>query len=385
MGEIATIDGGTKLDRFKAAMLADGRREQLLASLPRHVNPERFERNMTTALMQQPEMLAYDPRLVFREVARVAGLGLLLDKELGEAYLIEAWNSKTRQKEPQARIGYRGMIKLAKQSGQYTRVYAREVHQNDQYDVVQGTREELVHRPVLHGASGEVIEYYAVAQMKDGNAEFERMTLDEVLAIRDRSDAWKAFDSGKIKSTPWGTDEGEMAKKTVIRRLCKRLDQSPELATAIQIEDEAEFASMRDITPKPSERRAPAAPKPALIAPSPKVGNRATASKEKRTDKPYGGKAAKQPEPEPEPQETQPLYDEAESTEQLASLRQELDQPLNKDELTEVVDRWRTSVWQMLPKHQKLAVAALAVRVLDVFGDDDGPSFFPEQEGGAER
>ncbi|MGH6791823.1 MAG: recombinase RecT, partial [Methyloceanibacter sp.] len=213
MGEVATISGPSKLERFVADVLAGGRREQLMAALPAHIKPERFEREFSNALMQQPELLAYDARLVFREIARVANLGLRMEKDLGEAYLIEAYNYKTKRKEPQVRIGYRGMIKLAKQSGTYTKVYAREVHQSDQYDVLQGTEERLVHRPVLHGERGDVIEYYAVAQLTDGTAEFERMTLDETLAIRDRSDAWKAYQDGKIKSTPWATDEGEMAKK----------------------------------------------------------------------------------------------------------------------------------------------------------------------------
>jgi len=384
MGDVATINPGTKLERFVADLLDGGRREALSASLPAHINPDRFERELSNALMQQPELMAYDPRLVFREVARVANLGLRLERDLGEAYLIEAWNGKSKRKEPQARIGYRGLIKLAKQSGTYSKVYAREVHQNDQYDVLQGTREELIHRPVLHGDPGEVIEYYAVAQLKDGSAEFDRMTLDDVRAIRDRSDAWKAYKDGKIKSTPWGTDEGEMAKKTTIRRLCKRLEQSPELTEAIKIEDEAEFASMRDITPPRSERRPPPAPKPALIAPSPQVGKRPPASKkpapEKRTGKAYGGQDKTQ---ESEAQGGM-VYDKDESEAQLASFREELDKPMNKEELIELVDLWRTSVQQMLPKQQKLAQASLEVRVLDLFADDEIAPSFADQEAEAE-
>jgi recombination protein RecT len=331
--------------------------------------------------MQQPELMAHDARLVFREVARIAALGLRLEKDLGEAYMVVAYNYKSKKQEPQARIGYRGMIKLSKQSGTYTKVYAREVHQNDQYDVLQGTREELIHRPVLHGDPGEVIEYYAVAQLTDGTAEFDRMTVEEVIAIRDRSDAWKAFCDGKIKSTPWQTDFGEMAKKTVIRRLAKRLDQSPELTEAIKIEDEAEFPSMRDITPAPSAKRPPAAPKPALLAPSPKVGQRSP----KKPPSPRTGKAYKEggKEPAAEAEEHDAVYSEEESAAQLAALRDELDAPLNQDELVEIADRWRSSVQhQFLPKHQKVAEAALRMRGLDVFEGDGGPTFFPEDQGG---
>lgn len=396
MGEVTTIEerASTRLDTFKTNLLSQGRGDQLWKSLPQHINPQRFDRELTNALMVQPELLAYDPRLVFREVARIAVLGLHLDKDLGEAYLIEAWNYKTKRKEPQARIGYRGLIKLAKQSGKYSRVYAREVHQNDQYDVLQGTVEEIIHRPVLHGEPGQVIEYYAVAVMKDGGTEFERMTLEDVLAIRDRSDAWKAFEDGKIKSTPWETDEGEMAKKTVIRRLCKRLDQSPELSDAIRIEDEAEFPSMRDVTPAPSRARPPSAPKPAQIAPKPTVGRRPPSpnkpAPEKRTAKPYGGKPQKKEAEDAEVVDEQPppqddpdlLYSKEESEEQLREFAEQIGGPHDADSLIEVFDLWKTSVPRMLPKHQGQAEACLLQRVTDVFGEKGAPfsmTFFPDE------
>src|SRR5262249_9481593 len=75
--------------------------------------------------------------------------------------------------------------------------------------------------------------------------DFDVMTVRDCQGIRDRSDAWKAFRDNKIKSTPWSTDEIEMSKKTVLRRLLKRQPQSPELAEAIKIEDEADFPEFR--------------------------------------------------------------------------------------------------------------------------------------------
>jgi recombination protein RecT len=52
------------------------------------------------------------------------------------------------------------------------------------------------------------------------------MTKDEVDAIRKRS---RSGSSG-----PWVTDYGEMAKKTSLRRLCKLLPLSPEVAEHIE-------------------------------------------------------------------------------------------------------------------------------------------------------
>ena len=67
---------------------------------------------------------------------------------------------------------------------------------------------------------------YAVAHLKDGGVQAEVMTLADINAIRKRS---RSGDSG-----PWVTDFGEMARKTVIKRLCKSLPISVELATALE-------------------------------------------------------------------------------------------------------------------------------------------------------
>jgi recombination protein RecT len=212
---------------------------ELFRALPSHIPPERFKRNLINALMQNPDMLKYDPRLVYREVSKAAALGLLLDPQLGEAYIVPVWNAKAGRPEPQLRVGYRGIIKLGRQSGEITAIYAHEVHENDEIDCDLGVDKRLVHKPLLFGDRGRVVGYYAVAKFKDGEADFEPMTLDQIHAIRDKSDGWRAFKAGKIKSTPWSTDEGEMAKKTVIKRLCKRIPQSPDLATALSLENDA--------------------------------------------------------------------------------------------------------------------------------------------------
>jgi len=228
------------VEQYRAMVLPDDRKRDLFAALPAHVRPEVFERNLVNALMANPDLMKCDARLVFREVSKAAALGLLVDPQLGEAYLIVGWNGKAQRSEPQLRVGYRGVMKLARQSGDITKIYAHPVHANDHIECVLGDEKRLVHKPDLFGDRGDVIGYYAVAVFADGETDFEPMSLSEIHAIRDRSDGWRAHKAGKIKSTPWSTDEGEMAKKTVIRRLMKRLPQSPEVADALRIEDYAE-------------------------------------------------------------------------------------------------------------------------------------------------
>jgi recombination protein RecT len=237
-------------DAFKAQVLPPDRAQSLFSTLPAHVKPERFERNLAIALRQHPNLLKCQPEAVFNEVSKAAALGLLLDPQLGEAYLITGWNARENRAEPQLRVGYRGLIKLGRQSGEITTIYAHDVCANDAFDCVLGDQKRLHHKPNFMSDRGEVGAYYAVAKMTNGEADFEVMSLRQIHGIRDRSDGWKAFKSGKIKSTPWSTDEGEMAKKTVLRRLMKRMPASPELADALRLEDDADFRDIRDVTPE---------------------------------------------------------------------------------------------------------------------------------------
>lgn len=244
----------SKLDEYRTAVLPPERARDLYSSLPGHIKPAVFERNLVNALMANPALMDYDARLIFREVSKAAGLGLLLDPLLGEAYIVTAYNYKSKRTEPQLRVGYKGMCKLARQAGNVSGIYAHEVHAFDEVECDLGFPKVFHHRPKLFSDRGELIGYVATVTFKDGTFDFEPMSVQQCQGIRDRSDAWKAFKDGKIKSTPWSTDEVEMSKKTTLRRLMKRQEQSPELAEAIRIEDEAEHPEMRMIPDVPRPR-----------------------------------------------------------------------------------------------------------------------------------
>lgn len=244
-----------KAGLFARNVLDGGRMEALKASLPSHIKPERFERNLIIAVTQQPKLLNCNPAEVFAEVSKAAALGLYLDPQLGEAYLIVGYDGRRRCEVPQLRLGYRGLIKLGRQSGEIANLYAHEARKNDRLEIRLGTEKEIRHEPdylVSEEDRGPVALYYAVVVFKDGSKDFEPMSVEAIEKIRDRSDGWKAFKDGKIKSTPWATDPGEMSKKTVLRRLMKRLPQSPEIAEALEIEDQ-DFREPVEI-PRPSLR-----------------------------------------------------------------------------------------------------------------------------------
>jgi recombination protein RecT len=248
------------VEDYADAVLPPDRLVDIAKSLPAHIKPAVFHRNLLNVLMNNPDLMKHETGYIFREVSKAAGLGLLLDPILGEAYMIDAYDYKTKRKLPQLRVGYRGLMKLARQSGTISQIYAHEVCANDFVKCRLGSDKDLIHEPVLFSDRGPVVGYYAVVRFNDGTFDFEAMSREQTMTIRDRSDAYKAFKSGLIKSTPWTTDEDEMSKKTAIRRLAKRLPQSSEMAEALRIEDAAEFHDPERALALPTRRAPPPPP-----------------------------------------------------------------------------------------------------------------------------
>lgn len=215
------------------ADLLNKHKQQIQAALPKHLTADRLIRVALTAMSKNPNLLKCTPKSLFGAVIQAAQLGLEPDSPLGHAYMIpykrnfkddkEKWHSETNI---QFIIGYRGLLDLARRSGQIESLVAMPVYEKDQFSYEYGTGEHLKHIPALTNR-GNLTHVYAYAKIKDGGFIFEVMTKEQVDAIRARS---KAADQG-----PWVTDYIQMARKTLIIRLCKYLPLSIELAQAVEI------------------------------------------------------------------------------------------------------------------------------------------------------
>jgi recombination protein RecT len=205
---------------------------QIAVALPRHCTPERMLRVAMTAIQRTPKLLDCDPKTLIGAIVQASQLGLEPDGVLGHAYLVPFRNSKTGRDECQLIPGYKGLVDLSRRSGQVSTVYAQVVHEKDVHSFSYGLKPELQHIPSNLEDPGPLVAVYAVANLRDGGVQFEWMWKRQVDAIRKRS---RAGNSG-----PWVTDYEEMAKKTVLRRLCKLLPVSVELQQAVALDEHAE-------------------------------------------------------------------------------------------------------------------------------------------------
>lgn len=209
-------------------------------ALPRHMNPERLMRVAITSVTSNPGLLeCYVPTLI-GGIIQCSQMGLEPNTVLGHAYIVPFWNGKKSRKDAQVVIGYKGLIDLARRSGQIVSIAAHAVHENDLFEYEYGLTEKLRHVPADRNR-GEVKCFYAVAHMKDGGHAFEVMSASAIKEIRDaaaiKNKAKRDSNGAPIISGPWKDHFEEMGRKTVIRRLAKYLPLSVEMATAVAMED----------------------------------------------------------------------------------------------------------------------------------------------------
>lgn len=213
-------------------------KDSIRAVLPQHVNPDRMLKIALGALRTTPKLMECTTESLFGAVVQCAQLGLEPNTPMGHAYMIPFKNRRENRTDVQVIVGYRGLLDLARRSGQIVSIAAHAVHEHDQFDFAYGLDEKLVHRPAS-GDRGEVTHFYAVAKLEGGGHAFEVMTRADIEAIRDAS---QNHQSAKRFNKPsvWDQHFVEMGRKTAIRRLFKYLPVSIEMATAAALDGAAE-------------------------------------------------------------------------------------------------------------------------------------------------
>lgn len=207
---------------------------QMALALPKTLTADRLIRIVLTECRKTPELRRCNQASFFGAVLQCAQLGLEPGSALGHCYLLPYGNGKARDGLPNCQliIGYRGMIDLARRSGQIVSINAYCVHEKDEFIYELGLHPDIKHRPSAMADRGPVTFVYAVAQLQGGGVQFEVMSRAEIEAVRKQS---KAGTRG-----PWVTHWEEMARKTVVRRLFKYLPVSTEALRAVEVDEKSD-------------------------------------------------------------------------------------------------------------------------------------------------
>lgn len=207
--------------------------------LPKSITLDKFIDAAMTGLQTNPALLNADRESFYITCRKAAQDGLLLDgKEAAPVIYNVNVAPKGQPAQWKQKVQYMPMLEGLKKkiysTGLTETIEARVVYQNELKDFIYSIDEQgtnFNHTPMVFGEPGEAVGAYAKTVIKEtGELVIEFIRVEEIAKIREAS---KSKDSG-----PWASWWTEMAKKSAIRRLVKRLPQAEQLKSIIEHDNE---------------------------------------------------------------------------------------------------------------------------------------------------
>lgn len=259
-----TVEALIKSQKFK---------EEVCKALPSHLTSNRFMLSIAVAVQKTPKLKLCTVDSMYKSCLELSAFGLEANGR--DAHLIPYGN------ECKYIIDYKGLVSMVYRSGDVVSIHADLICENDIFEYNLG--EIRAHIIDWKSPRGEPYAVYALAKMKSGVVASAVMSKDEIETIRKASPGG----NGDIWRKHWG----EMAKKTVFKRLSKWLPLSADIRDAAAADDDMD----EEVIPKSTDtgttrRKSVDAPVDAEMVPDPKP-----LPEPKRQPKPLD------PEPEPEP------------------------------------------------------------------------------------
>lgn len=183
--------------------------ENLERIATKYLSTDTLKAQALLAIAREPKLLKCSQFSFLESLTKAAELGLRPGGLQNECHLIP-YGTKA-----ELIIGTRGLCELARRSGKISKIECHVVYSKDDFSLEYGTEQQIKHRPCLTADRGEIVGAYSVAILTDATQQTEFMSKAEIDNIRKRSP------SGS--NGPWKTDYPEMARKTVLRRICKYL------------------------------------------------------------------------------------------------------------------------------------------------------------------
>lgn len=236
------------------------RLDSFAEALPSHITPQRFKSIIMQAVMADPLLLSADRVSLFESCLAAANDGLLPDKKEGALVIYNTKLPKENKKDPDVWIKkvqwlpmVRGVLTKIYNTGKVKSADVGIVYGGDQFRYWKDDAgEHLHHEPAEDPDKSIIRRIYARVIMKDaegGGTFAEVLDTQEVEKIRKAS---KYSERG-----PWVDWWDQMAIKSAIKRLAKRLPISRELEQVLSRDNflyDMELQAQRLAGPPPQRK-----------------------------------------------------------------------------------------------------------------------------------
>lgn len=182
--------------------------DRISGALPETFNKQRFALNFVSLIQDKPELQKYSKEVLATALVRSAQDNL--DVLNNEVYIYKGYGDKLTYTP-----SYKGLRKMAIERSvrPIKDIYAKPIFEGDTVEELFANGEaKLVYKSNFM-KRGKWIGVFAVCVFKDDSEIYELMDMNDINAVKAKSKnsgAWKDFPQ-------------EMAKKSVIRRLCKQI------------------------------------------------------------------------------------------------------------------------------------------------------------------
>jgi len=212
--------------------------ESVKLALPEHLDVKRLSRLVLSSAMSNPKLLECSNQSLALAMMTCSEIGL--EPNGRDAHLVPFG------KEIVVVPDYRGLIKLAYQSGMVLSCMARAVYEKDHLEFKYGTKSFLDYTPSNEENRGELSHAWAMVELREGGSPFIVLNKAEVLSHKPRTAG---------RDSPWNTYPAPMWAKTAFKVLSKFIPLTPHLTAAVKHDNEIEASFSRGTVKKvtPSE------------------------------------------------------------------------------------------------------------------------------------
>lgn len=208
--------------------------EFVARGLPAQLKPEVLINAVVNSCQKTPKLLQCTQESMISALMHCGSVGWVPDTPAQECHLIPFGGKVV------VIGGYRGFIKLVRNSGEICQVVSRVVYVGDDFKYQLGSNPEIIHVPKLTAepqADGDILYVYSQVWWKDAAVfprdDFEVMSkaqVDKIMAgVVNKN-------NGKVPD-PWKYHYPEQARKTAIKRHMKRLPLTAEMAHASDLDN----------------------------------------------------------------------------------------------------------------------------------------------------
>lgn len=213
--------------------------------LPKHFTKEKMLRIIIGSVQKNPKLQRCTPESFLSAVMDASQMGLEIGGPLGHGALTPFFNSKTSVMGCKYLIQYKGYIELAHRTGKMGSIHADVVFKDDLFNFQYGNKAFLIHKPNFTAQPNDphfLMAYAYCNLLKSGRYgfQFEVLSKQEIDRIKDKV----------TNNFIWDESYHEMAKKTALRRLFKKIPLSPEIRDFVDTQESDFFSEQEESKPQ---------------------------------------------------------------------------------------------------------------------------------------